>query len=134
MKELSGEVWGYSSKLMCFLNGLFLGNEKDLCSWARTKWDFSFSQPEDFYMALSQDYYSKHLRNTGASQSNLSSMKSFFFSSTTTKLFLKTNSYMRERDNQRFVTFVCSKMTFNATKTIHIEQDDVKQQLLYKCC
>ncbi|XP_075869745.1 putative inactive peptidyl-prolyl cis-trans isomerase-like 6 isoform X2 [Nelusetta ayraudi] len=64
-KELSGEVWGYSSKLMCFLNGLLLGNEKDLCSWARTKWDFSFSQPEDFYMALSQDYYSKHLRNTG---------------------------------------------------------------------
>lgn len=82
VKELRGEVWGYSSNLMCFLNGLLLGNEKDLCSWAKTKWDFSFSQPEDFYKALSQDYYSKHLQNTGASQSNLSSMKSFFSSTT----------------------------------------------------
>lgn len=67
VKELRGEVWEYSSNLMCFLNGLLLGNEKDLCSWAKTKWDFSFSQPENFYMELSQDYYSKHLQNTQAS-------------------------------------------------------------------
>lgn len=71
-KELRGEVWQYSSKLMCFLNGLLLGNEKDLCSWAKTKWDFTFSQPEDFYTALTQEYYTKHLQNTGASKSNLS--------------------------------------------------------------
>lgn len=107
VKELSGEVWGYSSKLMCFLNGLLLGNEKDLCSWAKTKWDFSFSQPEDFYMALSQDYYSTHLRNTGASQSNLSSMK-LFFSSTTTKLFLKTNSYVWDKETVRDLLLLCA--------------------------
>nr|XP_046228173.1 probable inactive peptidyl-prolyl cis-trans isomerase-like 6 isoform X1 [Scatophagus argus] len=63
--ELRGEVWQYSSSLMCFLNGLLLGNEKDLASWAKKQWSFTFNRPQAFYMALTEDYYTKHLQNTG---------------------------------------------------------------------
>ncbi|XP_045917123.1 probable inactive peptidyl-prolyl cis-trans isomerase-like 6 isoform X5 [Micropterus dolomieu] len=64
-RELRGEVWQYSSSLMCFLNGLLLGNEKDLASWAKNQWSFTFARPQAFYMALTEDYYTKHLQKTG---------------------------------------------------------------------
>ncbi|XP_047429915.1 probable inactive peptidyl-prolyl cis-trans isomerase-like 6 [Mugil cephalus] len=64
-KELRGEVWQYSSSLMCFLNGILLGNEKDLASWANNQWSFSFTRPQAFYMALAEDYYKKHFQKTG---------------------------------------------------------------------
>uniref|UniRef100_A0A3Q3Q1B2 Peptidyl-prolyl cis-trans isomerase n=2 Tax=Monopterus albus TaxID=43700 RepID=A0A3Q3Q1B2_MONAL len=63
--ELRGEVWQYSSSLMCFLNGLLLGNEKDLAKWAKSQWGFTFSRPQAFYMALTADYYTKYLQQTG---------------------------------------------------------------------
>lgn len=66
LKELRGEVWQYSSHLMCFLNGLLLGDEKDLISWAKDLWCFTFSRPQAFYTALAEDYYAKELRKTGA--------------------------------------------------------------------
>ncbi|XP_056284890.1 probable inactive peptidyl-prolyl cis-trans isomerase-like 6 [Pseudoliparis swirei] len=64
-KELRGEAWQYSSSLMCFLNGLLLGNEKDLACWAENQWSFSFTRPQAFYTALAEDYYTKHLQNNG---------------------------------------------------------------------
>uniref|UniRef100_A0A7N8X192 Peptidyl-prolyl cis-trans isomerase n=1 Tax=Mastacembelus armatus TaxID=205130 RepID=A0A7N8X192_9TELE len=64
-RELRGEVWQYSSSLMCFLNGLFLGNEKELASWAKKHWGFAFSRPQAFYMAVTEDCYTKHLQKTG---------------------------------------------------------------------
>ncbi|XP_049914773.1 probable inactive peptidyl-prolyl cis-trans isomerase-like 6 isoform X2 [Epinephelus moara] len=64
-RELRGEAWQYSSSLMCFLNGLLLGNEKDLASWAKNQWSFTFTRPQAFYMALTEDCYTKHLQNTG---------------------------------------------------------------------
>lgn len=67
-KELRGEVWQYSSRLMCFLNGHLLGNERDLASWAKKQWGFTFTRPQAFYKALTEDCYSKHLQKTGASQ------------------------------------------------------------------
>lgn len=67
-KELRGEVWQYSSRLMCFLNGHLLGNERDLASWAKKQWGFTFTRPQAFYMALTKDGYSKHLQKSGASR------------------------------------------------------------------
>lgn len=67
-KGLRGEVWQYSSNVMCFLNGLFLGNEKDLTSWAKSEWGFGLAQPQSFYESVAEDYYAKHLQKTGASQ------------------------------------------------------------------
>ncbi|XP_006626395.1 probable inactive peptidyl-prolyl cis-trans isomerase-like 6 [Lepisosteus oculatus] len=63
-KQLKGEVWQFSSSLMCFLNGTLLGDEKDLKSWAEEQWDFSFVRPRALYLALTEDFYSKHLINT----------------------------------------------------------------------
>ncbi|XP_034143594.1 probable inactive peptidyl-prolyl cis-trans isomerase-like 6 isoform X2 [Esox lucius] len=64
-KELRGEVWQFSSNQMCFVNGCLLGNEKDLTSWAEKQWKFTFPRPQALYLALANDYYSKHLRSTG---------------------------------------------------------------------
>ncbi|KAM7367839.1 hypothetical protein PAMP_014110 [Pampus punctatissimus] len=64
-RELRGEVWQYSSRLMCFLNSHLLGNEKDLASWAKQQWGFTYTRPQAFYMALTEDYYIKHLQKTG---------------------------------------------------------------------
>ncbi|KAM7395310.1 hypothetical protein PAMA_006874 [Pampus argenteus] len=64
-RELRGEVWQYSSRLMCFLNSHLLGNEKDLASWAKQQWHFTYIRPQAFYMALTEDYYTKHLKKTG---------------------------------------------------------------------
>ncbi|XP_071372912.1 probable inactive peptidyl-prolyl cis-trans isomerase-like 6 [Centroberyx affinis] len=64
-RELRGEVWQFSSNLMCFLNGHLLGNETDLVSWAKNQWEFTFTRPQAFYLALTEDCYSKHLHRTG---------------------------------------------------------------------
>ncbi|XP_042245935.1 probable inactive peptidyl-prolyl cis-trans isomerase-like 6 isoform X1 [Thunnus maccoyii] len=64
-RELRGEVWQYASRLMCFLNSHLLGNEKDLASWAKKQWGYTFVRPQAFYKALTVDYYSRHLRKTG---------------------------------------------------------------------
>ncbi|KAM4633455.1 putative inactive peptidyl-prolyl cis-trans isomerase-like 6 [Polymixia lowei] len=64
-RELRGEVWQFSSNLMCFLNGHLLGNEKDLASWAEEQWEFTFTRPHAVYQALTEEYYSKHLHKTG---------------------------------------------------------------------
>uniref|UniRef100_A0A3P8QLB5 PPIase cyclophilin-type domain-containing protein n=1 Tax=Astatotilapia calliptera TaxID=8154 RepID=A0A3P8QLB5_ASTCA len=64
-KELRGEVWQYSSSLMCFLNGRLLGDEKDLASWAKNTWGFTFTQPQALYTTLAEEYYIEHLQKTG---------------------------------------------------------------------
>ncbi|XP_014060964.1 probable inactive peptidyl-prolyl cis-trans isomerase-like 6 isoform X1 [Salmo salar] len=64
-RELKGEVWQFSSNLMCFVNGCLLGNEKDLTSWAEKQWEFTLIRPHALYLALADDYYSKHLNSTG---------------------------------------------------------------------
>ncbi|XP_029352722.1 putative inactive peptidyl-prolyl cis-trans isomerase-like 6 [Echeneis naucrates] len=64
-RELRGEVWQYSGSLMCFLNGLLLGNEKDFASWAKNQWSCAFNRPQAFFSALTEDCYAKHLQKTG---------------------------------------------------------------------
>ncbi|XP_056150131.1 probable inactive peptidyl-prolyl cis-trans isomerase-like 6 [Lampris incognitus] len=64
-RELRGEVWDYSSNLMCFLDGHLLGNEKELADWAEKHWKFTFTSPDALYLALTKDCYSKHLQKTG---------------------------------------------------------------------
>nr|XP_019953250.1 PREDICTED: peptidyl-prolyl cis-trans isomerase-like 6 isoform X2 [Paralichthys olivaceus] len=80
-RELRGEVWQYSSSLMCFLNGRLLGDEKDFAGWAKNHWDFTVTRPQAFYEALAEDYYTKHLQNSGASEhhSHMNNTHQFVF-------------------------------------------------------
>ncbi|XP_003976705.1 probable inactive peptidyl-prolyl cis-trans isomerase-like 6 [Takifugu rubripes] len=64
-RELRGEVWQYSSSLMCFLNNLLLGDERDLIKWAKDQFSFTFDRPQSFYKAVTEDFYIKHLKETG---------------------------------------------------------------------
>uniref|UniRef100_A0A3B3UYE1 Peptidyl-prolyl cis-trans isomerase n=1 Tax=Poecilia latipinna TaxID=48699 RepID=A0A3B3UYE1_9TELE len=56
-RELRGDVWEYPSNVICFLNGVLLGNEKQLASWAENQWNFTLAHPEDFYTAITEDMF-----------------------------------------------------------------------------
>ncbi|XP_005802657.1 peptidyl-prolyl cis-trans isomerase-like 6 [Xiphophorus maculatus] len=64
-RELRGDVWEYPSNVICFLNGVLLGNEKQLASWAENQWNFTLTHPEDFYTAITEECYAEHLQKTG---------------------------------------------------------------------
>ncbi|XP_023419227.2 probable inactive peptidyl-prolyl cis-trans isomerase-like 6 isoform X3 [Cavia porcellus] len=63
-RELKGEIWEYSSYVMCFLNDQFLGDAFDLQRWAQTVWDVVDVKPPALYQALTLDYSAKFLRDT----------------------------------------------------------------------
>ncbi|XP_021248540.1 peptidyl-prolyl cis-trans isomerase-like 6 isoform X3 [Numida meleagris] len=63
-KELRGEVWAYASSVMCFINGWLLGDEKELLQWAYHKWGYCDFKPEALYQAITEDFYTKHLKSS----------------------------------------------------------------------
>ena len=67
MQELRGEVWAYASSVMCFIDGQLLGDEKELLKWSHREWDYRDSKPEALYQAITEDFYSKYLKNSQAS-------------------------------------------------------------------
>lgn len=71
MQELRGEVWAYASRVMCFVDGRLLGDEKELLRWALHQWDYRDFRPEVLYQAISEDFYTKHLKNSQASNAGL---------------------------------------------------------------
>lgn len=52
---------------MCFVNGWLLGDEKDLLEWAYCKWGYCDFRPEALYQAITEDFYTKHLKSSQAS-------------------------------------------------------------------
>ncbi|XP_023578115.1 peptidyl-prolyl cis-trans isomerase-like 6 isoform X2 [Octodon degus] len=63
-RELKGEIWEYSSKVMCFVNDQLLGDAHDLQQWAQKVWDIVDVKPQALYEALTLDYSTKFLRDT----------------------------------------------------------------------
>ncbi|KAM4694140.1 putative inactive peptidyl-prolyl cis-trans isomerase-like 6 [Discoglossus pictus] len=63
-KEFKGEIWAFSSNVMCFVDGHFLGDEGDLLEWANTTWGYSDCRPLALYKAMAEDSYSKYLEST----------------------------------------------------------------------
>ncbi|XP_012924419.1 peptidyl-prolyl cis-trans isomerase-like 6 isoform X3 [Heterocephalus glaber] len=63
-EELKGEIWEYSSHVMCFLNDQLLGDALDLQRWAQKVWDVVDVKPTALYEALTLDYSTKFLRDT----------------------------------------------------------------------
>lgn len=56
---------------MCFVDGRLLGDEKELLRWALHQWDYRDFRPEVLYQAISEDFYTKHLKNSQASSAGL---------------------------------------------------------------
>ncbi|KAI5619931.1 peptidyl-prolyl cis-trans isomerase-like 6, partial [Silurus asotus] len=54
-KELRGQMWQYLGNVVCFVNGTLLGDEKQLCSWAKKHWNLTFYCPQALYAALAQE-------------------------------------------------------------------------------
>ncbi|KFO28652.1 Peptidyl-prolyl cis-trans isomerase-like 6 [Fukomys damarensis] len=65
-RELKGEIWEYSSHVMCFLNDQLLGDALDLQRWAQKAWDLVDVKPAALYEALTLDYSTQFLRDTKA--------------------------------------------------------------------
>ncbi|KFR10435.1 Peptidyl-prolyl cis-trans isomerase-like 6 [Opisthocomus hoazin] len=70
-KELRGEVWAYASSVMCFIDGQLLGDEKELLKWSHREWDYRDFKPEALYQAITEDFYSKYLKNSQASNTHV---------------------------------------------------------------
>uniref|UniRef100_A0A8B9GWP9 Peptidyl-prolyl cis-trans isomerase n=1 Tax=Astyanax mexicanus TaxID=7994 RepID=A0A8B9GWP9_ASTMX len=64
-QELKGEMLQYRGSVVCFVNGQFIGDEKDLSRWAEKQWLFTFYRPPALYAAITDEYYQQHLLNTG---------------------------------------------------------------------
>ncbi|XP_055490943.1 probable inactive peptidyl-prolyl cis-trans isomerase-like 6 isoform X1 [Leucoraja erinacea] len=65
MKKMGeSEVWGFTSCVMCFLDGQLLGDEKDFLQWARVEFAYTDYRPQSLYRAITDDFHSKYLKNT----------------------------------------------------------------------
>ncbi|KAM9778722.1 putative inactive peptidyl-prolyl cis-trans isomerase-like 6 isoform 2-T2 [Syngnathus typhle] len=60
-KDMRGEMWQYSSGVMCFLDGQFIGDDEALVAWAKDQWAFTCDRPEP---SCVDEYYLKHLSAT----------------------------------------------------------------------
>ncbi|KAI2543385.1 peptidylprolyl isomerase like 6 [Homo sapiens] len=63
-RELKNETWEYSSSVISFVNGQFLGDALDLQKWAHEVWDIVDIKPSALYDALTEDFSAKFLRDT----------------------------------------------------------------------
>lgn len=64
LKEMRGEMWQFSSGVMCFVDGQFIGDNEALITWAKDQWAFTCDEPE---ACCVDEYYLKHLQATRAS-------------------------------------------------------------------
>ncbi|XP_078398696.1 putative inactive peptidyl-prolyl cis-trans isomerase-like 6 isoform X2 [Cetorhinus maximus] len=61
-KAFKGNVWGFSSNVMCFVNGQLLGDEKDFLKWAEDEFGYTDFRPQALYDAIAEDFYSEYLK------------------------------------------------------------------------
>ncbi|XP_061785619.1 probable inactive peptidyl-prolyl cis-trans isomerase-like 6 isoform X1 [Nerophis lumbriciformis] len=61
-RELRGVVWEFSSSVMCFLDGNFIGDEGALATWAENQWGFTCTPPQ---ASCVKEHYLKHLQSSG---------------------------------------------------------------------
>ncbi|NXG50245.1 PPIL6 protein, partial [Psilopogon haemacephalus] len=65
-RELRGEVWAYSSSVMCFLDGQLLGDEKELLLWSSQEWNYQDTKPSALHQAAAEDFYTNYLKKSQA--------------------------------------------------------------------
>lgn len=62
--EIRGEIWGFKSGTMTFVDGQLIGNGDDFMRWAKEKFAMVDFRPPAFYEALSNQAYKAYLENT----------------------------------------------------------------------
>ncbi|XP_078486054.1 putative inactive peptidyl-prolyl cis-trans isomerase-like 6 [Ciona intestinalis] len=55
--ELKGELWSYMEPVICFVNGNFIGNHKELLQWAHDDYSYEDFRPETLYSAMATEAY-----------------------------------------------------------------------------
>ncbi|XP_043922784.1 probable inactive peptidyl-prolyl cis-trans isomerase-like 6 isoform X2 [Protopterus annectens] len=59
-QEFKGEIWDFTSSVMCFLDGHPLGNEEALLKLAEEEFHYKDFRPEALYLAFASDFYTKY--------------------------------------------------------------------------
>ncbi|XP_028858357.1 putative inactive peptidyl-prolyl cis-trans isomerase-like 6 isoform X2 [Denticeps clupeoides] len=62
---LRGEAWAFAAPVMCFADGSLVGDERELSRWALQSWGYKLHRPQALSLALAEDHYRTHLRETG---------------------------------------------------------------------
>ncbi|XP_060710557.1 probable inactive peptidyl-prolyl cis-trans isomerase-like 6 [Hemiscyllium ocellatum] len=62
-KELKGDMWGFSSHVMCFINGQLIGDEKDFLKWTENEFGYVDFRPKALYDAIAEEFYSDYLKD-----------------------------------------------------------------------
>ncbi|NXN96230.1 PPIL6 protein, partial [Rhinopomastus cyanomelas] len=70
-EELRGEVWAYTSPVMCFVDGQLLGNEEELVRWSYHEWKCCNFKPKALYQAIAGDFYTEYLKTSQASNTHV---------------------------------------------------------------
>ncbi|NWU91733.1 PPIL6 protein, partial [Upupa epops] len=70
-EELRGEVWAYTSPVMCFVDGQLLGGEEELLEWSDREWECCNVKPKALYQAMADDFYTEYLKASQASNSHV---------------------------------------------------------------
>eukprot|EP00062_Callorhinchus_milii_P008386 gi/632951033/ref/XP_007891072.1/ PREDICTED: peptidyl-prolyl cis-trans isomerase-like 6 isoform X2 [Callorhinchus milii] len=60
-QKMKGDVWGFSSKVMCFINDTLIGDEKEFLKWAEEEFDYQDFRPNALFEALADDFNFKFL-------------------------------------------------------------------------
>ncbi|XP_068016616.1 probable inactive peptidyl-prolyl cis-trans isomerase-like 6 isoform X1 [Melanerpes formicivorus] len=63
-RELRGEVWAYTSSVMCFIDGQLLGDEKELLSWSSREWNYQDTKPSTLHQAAAEEFYTNYLKKS----------------------------------------------------------------------
>ncbi|XP_054249006.1 probable inactive peptidyl-prolyl cis-trans isomerase-like 6 [Indicator indicator] len=63
-RELRGEVWAYTSSVMCFMDGQLLGDEKELLSWSSHEWNYQDTKPSTLHQAAAGEFYTNYLKQS----------------------------------------------------------------------
>ena len=61
--QIRGEMWGFKTGTMAFVDGVLIGNGDDFMRWAKEKFAMVDFRPPAFYEALSNQAYKGYLEN-----------------------------------------------------------------------
>ncbi len=66
---MKGEVWGFTDKVITFLNGHLIGGLKEFLNWSIENFNFEDFRNETLYETLKREEYALYFKNSNVIQS-----------------------------------------------------------------
>jgi len=68
-KEMKGEVWGFTDKVITFLNDHLIGGLKEFLNWSIENFNFEDFRNETLYETLKREEYALYFKNSNVIRS-----------------------------------------------------------------